>query len=78
MPSLSSIGLNVVSRSADIFLPCPFSLVVNLNESKELIRDLITDLPKKFKESHDNNSALGAALQAAYKLMVSRDCCCLL
>ena len=55
---------------ADVFLPCPENLIVNLKEREELVRDLLVQLPMKFQGTHDTNSALGAALQAAYKLMV--------
>ncbi|XP_033329992.2 protein transport protein Sec24AB [Megalopta genalis] len=55
----------------DVFLPCPENLIVNLKEREELIRDLLAQLPTKFQGTHDTNSALGAALQAAYKLMSS-------
>ncbi|OAD61626.1 Protein transport protein Sec24B, partial [Eufriesea mexicana] len=53
----------------DVFLPCPENLIVNMKEREELIRDLLAQLPTKFQGTHDTNSALGAALQAAYKLM---------
>ncbi|CAH0392823.1 unnamed protein product [Bemisia tabaci] len=53
----------------DIFLPCPDNLLVNLNESKELVCELLSQLPKKYKESFATDSALGAALQAGYKLL---------
>lgn len=52
------------------FLPCPDNLLINLGECKELIRDLLQQLPKRFAHSYDTNSALGAALQIAYKMMV--------
>lgn len=54
----------------DTFLPCPDNLLINLNGCKELIKDLLNQLPTRFANSHDGNSALGAALQAAHKLMV--------
>ncbi|XP_053995465.1 protein transport protein Sec24B [Hylaeus anthracinus] len=54
----------------DVFLPCPENLIVNLKEREELLRDLLAQLPSKFQGTHDTNSALGAALQAAYKLML--------
>lgn len=54
----------------DPFLPCPDNLLINLNECKELIKDLLCQLPKRFENSYDSNSALGAALQIAFKLMV--------
>ncbi|XP_017066641.1 protein transport protein Sec24A [Drosophila eugracilis] len=53
----------------DIFLPRPDSLLVNLKECKELVRDLLKQLPKRFAHTHDPGSALGAALQVAFKLM---------
>lgn len=67
-------GLNqphmlVVSDVEDVFLPSPDNLLCNLHESKALIKDLLTDLPKQFARSGDTNNCLGAALQAAFKLM---------
>ncbi|GLG97128.1 Protein transport protein Sec24B [Gryllus bimaculatus] len=59
----------IVLDTDDVFLPCPDNLLVNLAESRELVRDLLQQLPQKFQSSYDNHSALGAALQAAYKLM---------
>lgn len=76
----STVRLNLVVQPealahkifiADIFLPCPDNLLVNLKECRELINDLLLQLPKRFANEHDNRSALGAALQAAFKLMVS-------
>ncbi|GFU59402.1 protein transport protein Sec24B [Nephila pilipes] len=67
-------GLNqphmlVVSDIEDVFLPSPDNLLVNVHESKSLITDLLTDLPKRFAMNGDINCCLGAALQVAYKLM---------
>lgn len=53
----------VVSDIEDIFLPCPNDLLVNLNESKRLVIDLLEQLPAKFNNTTEFNSALGAALQ---------------
>ncbi|KAJ6668833.1 hypothetical protein lerEdw1_012319 [Lerista edwardsae] len=53
----------------DIFLPTPDSLLVNLHESKELIKDLLNALPNMFTNTRETHSALGPALQAAFKLM---------
>lgn len=55
----------------DPFLPRPDNLLVNLNECKELVRDLLKQLPKRFADIHDPGSAMGAALMVAYKLMVT-------
>ncbi|KAJ9581283.1 hypothetical protein L9F63_023555 [Diploptera punctata] len=59
----------IVVDTDDVFLPCPDNLLVNLSESRELVKDLLNQIPTKFLNSHDTNSTLGAALQAAYKLM---------
>ncbi|KAJ8687154.1 hypothetical protein QAD02_022948 [Eretmocerus hayati] len=53
----------------DVFLPCPENLIVNLKERQELLKELLNQLPYMFKDSYDTNCALGAALQAAFKLM---------
>lgn len=44
--------------------------MINLKACKELIKDLLNQLPKRFENAHDSNSALGAALQIAFKMMV--------
>uniref|UniRef100_A0A1B6M3Q4 Uncharacterized protein n=1 Tax=Graphocephala atropunctata TaxID=36148 RepID=A0A1B6M3Q4_9HEMI len=59
----------VVVDIDDMFLPTPDNLLVSLNECRDLIKDLLTELPNKYRESYDTHSALGAALQAAYKLL---------
>lgn len=53
----------------DVFLPCPDNLLVNLQDRMELISDLLTQLPTRYNNTYDTNSALGAALQVAYKMM---------
>lgn len=54
-----------------MFVPCPDNLLVNLNECLGLVRNLLNELPNKYRESYDTGTALGPALQAAYKLLVS-------
>ncbi|CAH0561276.1 unnamed protein product [Brassicogethes aeneus] len=53
----------------DIFLPCPDNLLVNMKDRMDLVTDLLGQLPTRYNQSYDTNSALGAALQAAYKMM---------
>ena len=60
----------VVTDIDDVFLPCPNDLLVNLNESKQLVTDLLEQLPTKFTNSQETNSALGAALQASHFLKI--------
>ncbi|XP_023620614.1 protein transport protein Sec24B isoform X8 [Myotis lucifugus] len=66
---LSQPQMLIVSDIDDVFLPTPDSLLVNLHESKELIKDLLNALPNMFTNTRETHSALGPALQAAFKLM---------
>ncbi|XP_045393424.1 protein transport protein Sec24B isoform X4 [Lemur catta] len=66
---LSQPQMLIVSDIDDVFLPTPDSLLVNLYESKELIKDLLSALPHMFTNTRETHSALGPALQAAFKLM---------
>ncbi|KAL7302521.1 hypothetical protein TKK_0005162 [Trichogramma kaykai] len=52
----------------EVFLPCPDNLLVNLRERADLVKDLLALLPSMFSDGYDTDCALGAALQAAYKL----------
>ncbi|XP_030360276.1 protein transport protein Sec24A isoform X3 [Strigops habroptila] len=66
---LSQPQMLIVSDIEDVFIPMPENLLVNLNENKELIQDLLKALPQMFTKSLETHSALGPALQAAFKLM---------
>ncbi|XP_073505705.1 protein transport protein Sec24A [Phyllobates terribilis] len=66
---LSQPQMLVVSDIDDVFIPMPENLLVNLNECKELVQDLLKNLPEMFTKSSETQSALGPALQAAYKLI---------
>uniref|UniRef100_A0A8C6VG50 SEC24 homolog B, COPII coat complex component n=1 Tax=Naja naja TaxID=35670 RepID=A0A8C6VG50_NAJNA len=66
---LSQPQMLIVSEIDDVFLPMPDFLLVNLHESKELIKDLLNALPNMFTYTRETHSALGPALQAAFKLM---------
>ncbi|XP_059177273.1 protein transport protein Sec24A-like isoform X2 [Physella acuta] len=66
---LSQPQMLCVPDLEDPFLPCPDNLLVNLNESKELVIDLLNQLPNLFDSNYETGSALGAALQSAHKLM---------
>lgn len=67
--NLSQPQMMIVSDVDDVFLPCPDNLLVNLQESKEMVSDLLNQLPTLFEHNRETGSALGAALQAAYKLI---------
>ncbi|XP_061197117.1 protein transport protein Sec24A-like isoform X3 [Saccostrea echinata] len=66
---LSQPQMLTVSDIDDIFLPCPDNLLVNLNECKDLVLDLLNMMPSLFEGNLETGSALGAALQAAHKLV---------
>ncbi|XP_056420485.1 protein transport protein Sec24B isoform X2 [Hyla sarda] len=66
---LSQPQMLIVSDVDEIFLPTPDGLLVNLHESKELIKDLLSALPGMFTSTRETHSALGPALQGAFKLI---------
>lgn len=61
----------VVGDLDDVFLPKPSDILVNLVEAKTAIESLLSRLSDMFKDTHNTGNALGAALQAAFKLVVS-------
>ncbi|XP_067085209.1 protein transport protein Sec24A [Osmerus mordax] len=66
---LSQPQMLIVSDIDDIFLPTPDSLLVNFNECKELVQALLKSLPQMFSKTMETQSALGPALQSAFKLL---------
>uniref|UniRef100_A0A0P4WA53 Protein transport protein Sec24A n=1 Tax=Scylla olivacea TaxID=85551 RepID=A0A0P4WA53_SCYOL len=58
-----------VGEVEDMFIPNPEDLLVNLDQSRNLVEDFLTTLPDAHAASCHTQSALGAALQAAFKLM---------
>lgn len=61
----------VVSDISDLFLPCPDDLLVNLSESRVVVDALLDSLPQMHRATRAVDSALGSALNAAGKVMVS-------
>ena len=61
----------VVSDVDDVFLPQPHDLSVNIVEARSTLESLLGRFNEMFKENHDLGSALGPALQAGFKLIVS-------
>ena len=59
-----------VGEIEDMFVPCPEDLLVNLDQSRPLVEEFLTMLPEAHNSTYQTQSALGSALQAAYKLMV--------
>ena len=66
---LSQFQMIVLSDLDDTFLPIPDSLLVNLKESKELIRNLLEELPRMFSRSSCIDSGFGAALTSVYSIL---------
>lgn len=52
----------------DMFLPSPSDLLVNLQECNALVQQLLEELPHMVSTGTSTESALGAALQAAFKI----------
>lgn len=46
--------------------------MVNMEENKKAIKNLLTSLPNNYRESYNTGCALGAALQAAFKILAPR------
>ncbi|KAK3873886.1 hypothetical protein Pcinc_021127 [Petrolisthes cinctipes] len=58
-----------VGEVDDVFVPNPDDLLVNLEQSRTLVEELLAMLPEAHGNSYHTQSALGSALQAAYKLL---------
>lgn len=61
----------VVSDLEDVFLPKPQDLLVNIVEARPAIESMLSRLSDMFKDTYVTGSALGAGLQAAFKLVSS-------
>ena len=68
VPGRSEPSVLVVSDVDHVFLPQPNDLLVNLTESRAAVETLLRDLPAMYALAAATPSALGAALQAAFKL----------
>ncbi|KAF9519326.1 hypothetical protein BS47DRAFT_1370747 [Hydnum rufescens UP504] len=73
-PGSTESSMLVVSDLDDVFLPKPNDLLVNLTESRAGLEALLARIPEMFQESHAIGSALGPALQAAFKLTTAIGC----
>lgn len=60
----------VVSDLDDVFLPKPSDLLVNVVECRPALESMLGRLNDMFKDTYVQGSALGAGLQAAFKLVV--------
>lgn len=71
-PKVNEPQMLVVSDLDDVYLPSPSDLLANLTESIQSLKTLLEKLPSMFKDSVNVNSALGAGLQAAFKMLVKK------
>lgn len=68
VPGRTEPTLLVVSDLDHVFLPQPNDLLVNLTECRAGVETLLRGLPAMYAQAAATPSALGAALQAAFKL----------
>ena len=64
-------SMMVVSDIEDVFLPKPTDLLVNLTECRAGIESLLGRINEMFAQTASPGSAMGPALQAGFKLIVS-------
>ena len=59
----------VMSDLDDVFLPVPQDLLVNLDESRSQVEQLVSSLPSMHAKTRDVEAALGPALEGALQVM---------
>lgn len=69
-PGSSEFSMLVVSDVDDVFLPKPQDILVGLTEARAGLEVLLGRFNDMFQGTHQAASALGPAMQAAYKLIV--------
>jgi protein transport protein SEC24 len=67
--NLSSAQMLVCADIQDVILPLPDDLLVNLQDSRAVFEDLLTNLPTMFASNNAVNSCLGPALMAAKRVV---------
>ncbi|CDZ97805.1 cpii coat sec24 protein [Phaffia rhodozyma] len=67
----SDPAMLVMSDLEDVFLPKPSDLLVNVKESRKALENVLGGLNDIFKDTMEPANAVGAGLQAAYKLISS-------
>ena len=67
--SLAQPQMLVVPDIEDVFLPSPNDLVVNLEDSKELVKTLLKNMPAMFAGATSSTSCLSEALKAGRMLI---------
>lgn len=67
--SLSAPQMLVVSDIHDVIIPLPDDLLVNLQESRQVVDTLLDSLPSMFKSNATTASCTGPALMAAKRVI---------
>jgi len=67
--TLSQPQMLTVPDLAELFLPLPDDLLVNLADSKELVKQLLESMPTMFATTRKTDVCLGPALTSAYRVM---------
>jgi protein transport protein SEC24 len=68
-PALTQPQMMVVPEIDDVFLPCPTDLIVNLDDSMELVKALMASLPTLHANKTSQGSCLGSAMEVARVLL---------
>lgn len=68
-PTLEQPQMLVVADIGDMFVPLNDGFLVDPNESRAVIENLLDTLPTIFEENRISEPALGAAVQAAYSAL---------
>jgi len=63
---LASPQMLVVADLVELFVPAPDDLLVNLQESRDVIEVFLENLPSMFEKTTSHNACLGPALKAAF------------
>jgi protein transport protein SEC24 len=67
--SLASPQMLVVSDVSDVIFPLPEDILVNLQESRQVVESLLDSLPNLFAHSTTANTSTGPALLAAKRVI---------
>ena len=68
-PVLERPQMMVVTDVNDPFVPLKEGLLVNVNDSRDVIEDLLSQLPHMFQHTRDTEPVLGAALKASLEAL---------
>ena len=67
--SLASPQMLVVSDVSDVIMPLPDDLLVNLQDSRKVIDELLNSIPTMFAKNSSIHNCMGPALMAAKRII---------